>query len=267
MCNLFSWIEDKNGKIWFNTDEDIEIAKMAFVDGIGHGAIEQIWKVSGQHKESLTKVPLELADAVNRSKCVKMAEAGRAKGIHYNSKGEIDAPWWPTALIEEARTLKYFDNHAEPLPEWKLFDTRRDAREAARDAPLEAAWEGAWNVAWEAAREAAREADWGAAEITAEAAAWDAALKAAWDAALKAARGAAREAARGAAWGAALEDARGAAGEAARDAALLACCYVAFYNKPRNKHLRHAKKRWEVYQRGYGCYYDIGGVLYCYKRP
>jgi hypothetical protein len=241
MCNLFSWIEDKNGKIWFNTDEDIEIAKMAFVDGIGHGAIEQIWKVSGQHKESLTKVPLELADAVNRSKCVKMAEAGRAKGIHYNSKGEIDAPWWPTALIEEARTLKYFDNHAEPLPEWKLFATRRaaeDAWDATREAAVaagDAAEKSAWNAAWNAALDAAR--------------------KAALEAALEAARGAARKAAWDAAWG------------AAGDAALLACCQVAFYNKPRNKHLRHAKKRREVWQRGYGCLCDVDGVLYCYKRP
>ena len=227
MCNLFSWIEDKNGKIWFNTDEDIEIAEMSFVDGIGHGAIEQIWKISGENKESLTKVPLELADAVNRGKCVKMAEAGRAKGIHYNSKGEIDAPWWPTALIEEARTLKYFDNHAEPLPEWKLFDTRRDAKEATRDAAREATW----GATWDAARGAARNA------------AWDAARDAAWDAA--------REATQDAAW----------------DVALLARCQVAFYNKPRNKHLRHAKKRWEVWQRGYGCCCDVGGVLYCYKRP
>ena len=224
MCDLFSWIEDKNGKVWFNTDEDIEIAEMSFVDGIGHRAIEQIWKVSGNHKESLTRVPLELADAVNRGKCVKMAEAGRAKGIHYNSKGEIDAPWWPATFIEKARTLKYFDNHTEPLPEWKLFDTRRDAsREAARGASWEATWEATWRAAWEASRKAARKA------------------------------------ARGAAWEASLK--------AAQEAALLACCYVAFYNKPRNKHLRHAKKRWEVWQRGYGCYCDVGGVLYCYKRP
>ena len=263
MCDLFSWIEDKNGKIWFNTDEDIEIAEMSFVDGIGHGAIEQIWKVSGEHKESLTKVPLELADAVNRGKCVKMAEAGRAKGIRYNSKGEIDAPWWPATLIEEARTLKYLDNHAEPLPEWKLFDTRRDAQAAALKAAREAAWEDTWNVAWKAAREAAREAAWEAAQEAARGAAWEASLKAAQEAALLAALKAAWGAARGAAWGAA----EGAALEAAGVAALLACCQVAFYNKPRNKYLRHAKKRWEVWQRGYGCYCDIGGVLYCYKRP
>ena len=247
MCDLFSWVEDKNGKVWFNTDEDIEIAEMSFVDGIGHGAIEQIWKVSGEHKESLTKVPLELADAVNRGKCVKMTEAGDAKGIHYNSKGEIDTPWWPAALIEEARTLKYFDNHAEPLPEWKLFDTRRDAQaaalKAARDAMGSAARKAARKVAREAAREAARIAAWDAG--------WDAAWSSAWNAAQGGARSAARS----------------AAGEAAGVAALLACCYVAFYNKPRNKHLRHTKKRWEVYQRGYGCLCDVGGGLYCYKRP
>ena len=239
MCNLFSWIEDKNGKVWFNTDEDIEIAEMSFVDGIGHGAIEQIWKVSGKHKESLTKVPLELADAVNRGKCVKMAEAGRAKGIRYNSKGEIDAPWWPATLIEEARTLKYLDNHAEPLPEWKLFDTRKNARDAA----LKAAREATWGATWDAARGAA----WNAA--------WDAARDAAWEAAWDAAGGPIQE------------PAVDAAREAAWDAALLARCQVAFYNKPRNKHLKYAKKRWEVWQRGYGCFCDVGGVLYCYKRP
>jgi hypothetical protein len=28
-----------------------------------------------------------------------------------------------------------------------------------------------------------------------------------------------------------------------------------------------SKKRWEVWQRGYGCFCDVDGVLYCYKRP
>ena len=240
MCDLFSWIEDKNGNVWFNTDEDIEIAKMSFVDGIGHRAIEQIWKVSGENKESLTKVPLKLADAVNRGKCIKMAAAGRAKGVHYNSKGEIDAPWWPAALIEEARTLKYFDNHAESLPEWKLFDTRRDA------------WEATGNLAWDSV----------AWFIVAQDAVWKASREAAWYVAQDAV---------GAAVGAAVELAVGAAVAAvwdvARNATLLARCQVAFYNKPRSKHFRQAKKRWEVWQRGYGCFCEVGGVLYCYKRP
>ena len=260
MCDLFSWIEDKSGKVWFNMDEDIEIAEMSFVDGIGHEAIEQIWKVSGEHKESLTKVPLELADAVNRGKCVKMAEAGRAKGIHYNSKGEIDAPWWPASLIEEARTLKYFDNHAEPLPEWKLFDIRRVARDAAWDAAGDAARKAVGGAAWNAAWGAAWDAAWGVARESARESARDA-LEDARDAV---ALEVARDAVRTAAWEVATWD---AAGDATWDATLSACCYIAFYNDPRNTYLKYAKKRWEVWQRGYGCLCDVGGVLYCYKRP
>ena len=50
---------------------------------------------------------------------------------------------------------------------------------------------------------------------------------------------------------------------AAWDAALLAACLL-MQDKIDAKHLEHAKARWEVWQRGYGLYCDVGGVLYVY---
>lgn len=136
MCDLFSWIKDKDGKVWFNRDEDIEIAGMNFEDGIGHSAIEKIWNITGNHIEGVLKVPREIADAVNHGKCDKMIRSARWTGLRYTKAGNINVPWWPKSVISSAKKITYFDNHAEPLPEWKLFDTRDAAGAAAGAAAL-----------------------------------------------------------------------------------------------------------------------------------
>jgi hypothetical protein len=80
-------------------------------------------------------------------------------------------------------------------------------------------------------------------------------------------RAAARDAARAAA--------RDAAGAAARDAAWDAAWDAALYSKGificdglklAEKHKTHIRKRMEVWQKGYGLYADINGVLYVYKK-
>ena len=87
---------------------------------------------------------------------------------------------------------------------------------------------------------------WAAARAAALAAAWDAALDAARDAALDVAWGAARD--------------------VALDAAL--CSYYILTSdlkvKDKEKHLKHVKARWEVWQKGYGLLCDFKGVLYVY---
>jgi len=84
-----------------------------------------------------------------------------------------------------------------------------------------------WDAARDAARAAARAAVWDAAR----AAVWDAAVDAAWDAALYT---------------------RG--------------IYICNGLPLAEKHKTHIKKRMEVWQKGYGLYCDINGVLYVYKK-
>ena len=72
-----------------------------------------------------------------------------------------------------------------------------------------------------------------------------------------------------------LFETRAAAGNAAGDAARNAAWDAALYAqvificdglKLQDSHKVHIKKRMEVWQKGYGLYCDINGVLYCYKK-
>jgi hypothetical protein len=152
-------------------------------------------------------------------------------------------------FIASIPQVKFFSMQGKVSASWKMFYGET--------------WGAAWVAAWGAAGVAARVAAWGAAGV----AAWDAARGAAggaagiaaWDAAGVAAGVVARDAARDAAGVAA----GGAAGDAARDADLLARCLLV-KDRLAKKHLNHAKKRWAVWQAGYGLKCDVNGKLYVY---
>ena len=76
---------------------------------------------------------------------------------------------------------------------------------------------------------------------------------------------AARDAARDAAWDAALVAARDAALVAARDAALSAALIICDDLLIPQQHVDHVRRRWAVWQAGYGVVCDVDGVLYCYR--
>ena len=105
-----------------------------------------------------------------------------------------------------------------------------------------------WWASLEATQEelaAARAAAWGAA--------WDAAWDAAWAAAWAAARAAAWDAAGAAAWA------------AARDAQLLALTEYVCAGLPLDeRHRQRSRACWRVWQKGYGLYGEVDGVLVVY---
>ena len=143
--------------------------------------------------------------------------------------------WWDDAekfIKEEIPNIPYFNPDGKPKKEWRVFPNRA----AALDAALDAAMDAAWDAASDAARDATRDA------------AWDAA----WDAARDSALGAARDATRDAAWDAAL---------------FVAAEYICRGTKLARKHREHARKRMEVWRKGYGLLCDVGGGLFVYERP
>lgn len=79
---------------------------------------------------------------------------------------------------------------------------------------------------------------------------------------------AARETARETAWNAAWN----AAGNAAWNAAWNAALYARFLLvadlkfKDKEKHWKHIKARWQVWQKGYGLYCDVNGVMHVYAK-
>ena len=72
-----------------------------------------------------------------------------------------------------------------------------------------------------------------------------------------------RTAASAAAWAAAWDAAWDAASTAALYARIIFLCAGLEIDK---KHVDYIKKRWEVWEAGYGVLCDIDGVLYCYEK-
>ena len=142
-----------------------------------------------------------------------------------------------TAYIDHLRTMSWMDNHGdEPQGEdIKMYDMRAVALVAARYAAGDIALNSVWHAALHTA--------WGAAWDVVRCVALDAAWNAAWSAALNAALNAA--------W----------------DAALYAGICIICADLPiEQKHIDHIRRRWSVWEAGYGVLCDVGGVLYCYRR-
>ena len=149
-------------------------------------------------------------------------------GIHYDAV---------TAYIDHLRTMSWMDNHGvEPQGEdIKMYDMRAVALVAARHAAVDIALNSVWHAALHTA--------WGAAWDVVRCVALDAAWNAAWSAALNAALNAA--------W----------------DAALYAGICIICADLPiEQKHIDHIRRRWSVWEAGYGVLCDVDGVLYCYRR-
>jgi len=150
-------------------------------------------------------------------------------------------------FLAEIKTVRWFRPDGKPIKSWKLY--------------VKPTWTAAWDATWAAARDAASAAAWAAAGAAAWAAAGAAARAAARAAAWDAARDAARDEARAAAGAAAWDAARDAAGAAGLYLQVLIICDGL---KIDPKHIKHAKDRWRVWQKGYGLLCDVNGVLYVY---
>ena len=145
--------------------------------------------------------------------------------------------WWQGAMrfvAEDIPSIPWMHNDGQPLETWRV------------------------SPSWAAAIDAGGSAGWKAAR--------DAATDAARSAAIDARRSAARSAARGAAWDAARIAARGAAWDAAWDAALYQqVIHICGDLDIDESHRQHARDRWQVWQKGYGLYCEVGGTLYVYE--
>jgi len=151
--------------------------------------------------------------------------------------------WWTDTFkwIDTLKDIKWLKPDGKPNKEWKLFRTRAAAGNAALNTTKNAAWDVAWAAAWDVAWAAGWAAAWAAAGNGAWAAGWAAAGNGAGDAA----------------WA--------AAGDVAGDAGLYARILVCSDLKLDKKHIEHAKKRMEVWQKGYSLYCDVNGELYVYE--
>jgi hypothetical protein len=75
MCEFISWIE-KDKKVYFLTDKDVEAKGWEFVDSVGHSAIEKFYGVTGKHREIPNAFPpKEVIAEFNKGHMVKLMKA------------------------------------------------------------------------------------------------------------------------------------------------------------------------------------------------
>ena len=230
------WSLPKNGKpgAWHEVKGDLKICEKG---------IHLTTKPFNWYRWGCTCYEAEAQDIITweKDKCV----ARKVRLIK-----EVKHPkWWADCegWVNTLKDIAWLKPDGKPKKEWMLFETMDAARVAAWDAARVAARDAAGVTAWDAA--------WDAARVAARVAAGDAARDAARDAAGDAAGDAARAAAWDAAW------------TAARDAALYTRgIFICDGLKLEDSHKVHIRKRMEVWQKGYGLYCDINGVLYCYKK-
>lgn len=147
--------------------------------------------------------------------------------------GDVEGLWNFCDRMKKIRFFKRSIKRSKSFQDGvKLFKDRA----AAEDAAWGPAWADAWGPAWADARAAAWAAAWAVTSAASRDVAWDTV------------------------WATAKN--------AARDATLYAqinflCAGLSLDAK----HVDHIKKRWSVWEAGYGVACDVDGVLYCYKKP
>jgi hypothetical protein len=166
-------------------------------------------------------------------------------------------------IIEELKTLPYFQPDGKPDPDWLLVTGRNwtAARVAAADAAKAAARAAATGESGDSAWDAARTAAWNAAKISASDANRSAEWEAAWDNA--------RDVTREAAWAAARVEAPDVAKTIPWDAAWHAADYAVICGVCSDldipsEHLRTIERRIDVWRKGYALMSEVNGTLYVY---
>ena len=166
-------------------------------------------------------------------------------------------------LIDELKTLPYFQPDGNPDPDWLLVIGKNwtAARLAAADAAKAAAKAATPGESSDSAWDAARTAAWNAAKIAASDANRTPDWEAAWDRA--------RDVTREAAWAAARVDAPDAAKAIPWDAAWHAADYAAICGICSDlslppEHFRTIERRIEVWRKGYALMSEVNGTLYVY---
>jgi hypothetical protein len=105
MCEFVSWIEDKDGKLWWLTDKVVEAyvaqhsgenVEIEWADYAGHSAIRKVLGVDGKHGEGFP-CPAEIAKSIRAGELRKIARLGALVYVEVSAAGEIHGlrlEWW-----------------------------------------------------------------------------------------------------------------------------------------------------------------------------
>ena len=245
MCNVVSWIE-KDGKLYWAHDDEVE-AKYGVVTNnhCGHKTVRDIYKLEGGTEyESALKVPPEIAASVNRGEMKKLAKVGGWNGLHFSKGGINNTSYW-VKFENEFRKYKnktyHLDNHGPVDPSWIVFETidqgRDQGRDQVRDQGRDQGREQAYEQALGQAHEQALEQAWDQVWIQARKQARDQSLERA------------------------LEQALSQSHDLSN---LISSAIIEGYES--TEWHDYFKRRFSIWEAGYGCICDINGVFYVYKK-
>jgi hypothetical protein len=229
MCDFISWIE-KDGVNYWSRDDEV-LAKYGEVTNnhCGHSTIRECQGIlGGIERESCMIVPYEIAASVNRGEMKLLAKAGGWSGAHFTERGTQNASYW---LRFKAKIKKY-KNITYTLDNHGLIDPNWmifDTRDQTRTQAWDWAWDQAWSQAW----------DW--------------------------ARTQAGTQTRTQAWDQAWTQARDQAWDWARDQAnVISSVIIDGYES--TIWYDYFKRRFAIWEAGYGCLCDVNGVFYVYRK-
>jgi len=186
-------------------------------------------------------------------------------GSEFNNVPEAQKEQW-AALADGIRAAKFLEPDGNPNTEWRLFYGKNwysamyMALSLARGNPMDSARDAALGASGAAVRGTERDAAWVST--------WNAIREIARDAAMGTVKEMARTLPWGAERGAELSALLKAAGTSAVCAGVLSDCIIThdMNVKDKERHMSHAKARWEVWNKGYGLLCDVEGVLYVYAK-
>lgn len=251
MCEFFSFVHDGKKIYYFDGDQRKNGVKMPDGNKIGsydsHSSITCYYKLDDDGVNKFEYNPFSDKLVLDGKTICEWDEktireqlagidwqpiAGDVEGVRAFIRGLKDIPWFkPDGTVEDSEEIKVFET---------------------------------WDVAMDAAMGAAMKADWDAAVDSV----WDAM----WYATLSAARNTAMDAAMDATWSATWDvvwyDAIWDVIKAAAWTTAYYCSmfYVCGDLKIAEKHREHIRKRFEIWQHGYGVFCDVNGIIYAYKR-
>ena len=233
MCNFFSFKTDGINQIYYFSGEQRKANNLYFKNGDrvkkwdSHTSIEAYYGLKDTDWSSGEYNPYTDKLVIDRQHTEWDGQKVRGMLKKVDWNSLCGDLEGARAFIAGMKDIRWLDNHGEIPDGVKVFETRSEARDAAWDIARDATWNAARDTAWRTVRDAVG------------------------NAARRAARDSIGNAARNAAWDAALY------------ANVLFTCAGLNIDQ---RHIDHVKKRWSVWEAGYGIYCDVGGVLYCYKR-
>lgn len=238
MCEFFSFVHDGKNIYYFDGEQRKNGVKMPDRNRIfsydSHSSITCYYKLDddGVNKFEYNPFADELVlDGKTICEWDEKTIREQLAGIDWKPiAGDVEGA---REFIRGLKDIPWFkpDGTVEDSEEIKLFETKSDALDATWCAVRDADWFAAWNATKHAAL---NDTKYAAFKI-----AWDTAMDAAWDV-IKVAD---------------------------MDVALYCTMFCALGDlKIDENHREHIRKRFEIWQHGYGVLCDVNGIIYAYKK-